>query len=196
MSEQMTSRERVLTSLSHHEPDRVPCWLGTSPEWKGWPVIIWVCPTTKPAGTPGRRFPTGVPSYAGPSGAPDHEPDEPDATYRTPFGVERYGYGYGMPLHEPLKDVRRWPRSRVRWPDPEWIDVSHIREDALKYDREYAILGGEWSPFWHDAIDLLGFDGLIYADARQPGVVEAVISRWRTTTWPFPGASSRPGRCH
>ena len=30
----MASRQRVLTAFSHQEPDRVPAWLGASPEWK------------------------------------------------------------------------------------------------------------------------------------------------------------------
>ena len=55
------------------------------------------------------------------------------------------------------------------------MDVSHIRADALEYDRQYAILGGEWSPFWHDAIDLLGFDGLIYQMVDNPEIVDAVM---------------------
>lgn len=38
------------------------------------------------------------------------------------------------------------------WPDPKWMDVSGIRQNAAKYGGRYAILGGDWSPFWHDAI--------------------------------------------
>ena len=30
----LTSRERVLAAFRHQEPDRVPAWLGASPEWK------------------------------------------------------------------------------------------------------------------------------------------------------------------
>ena len=29
----MTSRERVLTTFAHEEPDRVPVWCGASPEF-------------------------------------------------------------------------------------------------------------------------------------------------------------------
>ena len=29
----MTSKERVLTTFEFREPDRVPCWLGASPEF-------------------------------------------------------------------------------------------------------------------------------------------------------------------
>lgn len=30
----LASRERVLTTFRHEEPDHVPCWLDASPEWK------------------------------------------------------------------------------------------------------------------------------------------------------------------
>jgi uroporphyrinogen decarboxylase len=56
------------------------------------------------------------------------------------------------------------------------MEVSHIREEALKYRRQYAILGGDWSPFWHDAIDLLDFDGLIYRMYDNPELVDEVMT--------------------
>ena len=40
----------------------------------------------------------------------------------------------------------------------------------------YAILGGEWAPFWHDAIDLLGMENLLYKMFDAPDVVDAVMT--------------------
>ena len=177
MSRQMTSRERVLTSLAHRDPDHVPCWLGASPEWKELARVYLGLPDDESLlahlGDDFRRVFT---SYIGPQRAhPTFNLSHPDATYRTPFGIERHGYGYGMPLNEPLKGAKSAAEVHAYpWPDPEWMDASHIREDALKYDRQYAILGSEWSPFWHDAIDLLGFDGLIYQMYDNPEIVDAV----------------------
>ena len=178
MVAKMTSRERVLTALSHREPDHVPCWLGASPEWKeiardrlGLPddesLVVYL----------GDDFRRVFSKFIGPE---DQHPTanlrHAEATYRTPFGVERYGYGYGMPLEEPLKGVKTAAEVHAYgWPDPDWIGVDHLRGDALQYERRYAILGGEWSPFWHDAIDLLGFDGLIYQMYDNPEVVDAVM---------------------
>lgn len=178
MSRTMTSRERVLTSLAHHEPDHVPCWLGASPEWKEIARNYLGLPDDESLlAYLGDDFRRVFSRYAGPQHAhPTYNLSHPDATYRTPFGIERHGYGYGMPLDEPLKGVKTAAKVHAYpWPDPEWIDVSHIREDALKYERQYAILGGEWSPFWHDAIDLLGFDGMIYQMYDHPDVVDAVM---------------------
>lgn len=55
------------------------------------------------------------------------------------------------------------------------MDVSHIREDAVQFQRRYAILGGDWSPFFHDAIDLLGFETLFVRMHRDAAFVDAVL---------------------
>jgi hypothetical protein len=176
----MTSRERVRTSLAHREPDHAPCWLGASPEWKMLAQAHLGLPDDESLlAYLGDDFRRVFSRYAGPDHAhPTKGLKHANATYRTPFGVERYGYGYGMPLEMPLKaaksvaEVEAYP-----WPDPDWMDVSHIRADALRYDRQFAILGGEWSPFWHDAIDLLDFDGLIFQMHDNPALADAVIGR-------------------
>jgi uroporphyrinogen decarboxylase len=176
----MSSRQRVATAFEHRQPDHVPCWMGASPEFKALARDYLGLPDDESlAEYIGDDFRRVYAGYAGPDERhPTRNLTYSEATYRTPFGIERYGYGYGMPLHSPLKnpasvaEVEAYP-----WPDPEWIEVSHIREDALQYGRRYAILGGEWSPFWHDAIDLLDFDGLIYQMYDNPEIVDAVMRR-------------------
>jgi uroporphyrinogen decarboxylase len=167
---QMTSRERVLTAFEHQKPDRVPCWCGASVEFwekakrqlqlddEGLRIRL------------GDDFRRVFAEYSG----PEFELSE-GATYRTVFGVEREGLGYGQPMSHPLasatlKDVHGYP-----WPDPTWMDVSKIRSEALAYDGQYAILGGDWSPFWHDAIDLLGMENMYMKMYDQPELVDAVM---------------------
>lgn len=179
MTKSMSSRQRVLTAFAHIEPDHAPCWLGASPEWKALARAYLGLPDDESLlvylGDDFRRV---FSRYAGPQAThPTANLSHPDATYRTPFGVERHGYGYGMPLNIPLKQVKTVAEVEAYpWPDPDWMDVSHIRGEALQYGGQYAILGGEWSPFWHDAIDLLDFDGLIYAMYDAPEVVDAVMA--------------------
>jgi uroporphyrinogen decarboxylase len=55
------------------------------------------------------------------------------------------------------------------------MDVSRIRADAALYQTEYAMLGGDWSPFWHDAIDLLGMENLLLNMFDAPELVDAVL---------------------
>jgi len=117
--------------------------------------------------------------YAGPA---DRSPDShfvcAGATSRTPFGVERHGYGYGQPLDHPLKGARTIADFDAHpWPDPAWIDVSSVRVEALRWEGRYAVLGGDWSPFYHDAIDLLGMERFMTAMVDEPDFVDALLER-------------------
>ena len=166
----MTSRERVLAAFEHTEPDRVPAWCGASVEfWEKAKSELGLDDEGLRLrfGDDFRRVFT---RYTGPE-----FPLSPGAIYRTPFGIERRGLGYGQPLSHPLADASIDEVHSYSWPDPGWMDVSEIRSDAKQYEGEYAILGGDWSPFWHDAIDLLGMENLYYKMYDAPETVDAVM---------------------
>jgi uroporphyrinogen decarboxylase len=57
------------------------------------------------------------------------------------------------------------------------MDVSHIREEALAWGGRFAILGGDWSPFYHDAIDLMGMENFCVAMVENPPVVDVLLRR-------------------
>ena len=172
----MTSRERVLTSFSHTEPDRVPVWCGASPEFIAKAKRQLGIADTEPLFVRfGDDFRRVYARYTGPKGfGPDHGLS-PGSTYRTPFGVEREGFGYGMPTSHPLADATLQQVHDFPWPNPKWMDASQIRTEALAWNRQFAILGGDWSPFWHDAIDLLGMETLLLRMADEPELVEALL---------------------
>jgi uroporphyrinogen decarboxylase len=174
----LTSRERVLAAFAFEEPDHVPCWLGASPEFRELARLhLGLANDESLSLYLGDDFRRVFARYAGPPEfAPTANLTYPDATYRTPFGVERHGYGYGMPLNRPLKEVETVRQIHdYAWPDPAWMDVSHIREEARQYSGQYAILGGDWSPFWHDAIDLFSFTNLSYRMYDNPALVDALL---------------------
>jgi uroporphyrinogen decarboxylase len=175
----MTSRERVLVAFAHEQPDRVPAWMGASPEFRELArqhlglgddeaLSVYI-------GDDFRRV------YAGFAGPEELDPVKglkcPGATYRTPFGVERHGYGYGQPFDHPLtnattlREIHDYP-----WPDPAWVDPSGIRAQAWPWAGQYAILGGDWSPFFHDAIDLLGMETMLVKMYEAPELVDAVLA--------------------
>ena len=172
----MTSRERVLTAFHHVEPDRVPRWCGASPEFMAKARRQLNLPDDESflvrIGDDFRRV---FARFAGPEQYGPSGNLSPAATYRTPFGIERHGYGYGQPLSHPLANASLPEIHAYRWPDPAWIDVSQIRAEALAWNRQYAILGGDWSPFWHDAIDLLGMETLYLKMYDEPELVDAVL---------------------
>ncbi len=167
----MTSRERVLTAFDHCEPDLVPRWCGASPGfWEKAKRELGIADDEALRQRFGDDFRRVHARYAGPE-----FPLSPGATYRTVFGIERHGIGYGQPLSHPLANSTLRGVHDYRWPDAAWMDASHIRSEAEAWGRRYAILGGDWSPFWHDAIDLLGMENLYLKMYDEPGLVDAVM---------------------
>ena len=169
----MTSRERVLTAFAHREPDRVPAWCGASPDF-------WTAAKRRLGLDDeelrirlGDDFRRVAARYAGPDLGLS-----PGATWKSPFGIERQGIGYGQPLSHPLaraasvRDIQEYP-----WPDPDWMDVSHVSEEARRWASQYAILGGDWSPFWHDALDFVGMDRLYFLMYDHPEAAELLFRK-------------------
>ena len=166
----MNSRERVLCAFDQQPPDRVPAWCGSS-------VEFWAKARRELGlddeglrlrfGDDFRRF---FARYAGPE-----VQLLPGATSVTPFGVQREGIGYGQPMSHPLADAALEEIESFPWPDPQWMDVGHIRGEAESYGGQYAILGGDWSPFWHDLIDLFGMENMYLKMYDQPELIDAVL---------------------
>jgi len=94
------------------------------------------------------------------------------------FGIRRQGSGYGQPTTHPLKTdpsietLRDYP-----WPDPEAEDLKGIRDRIESIADDYAVVGGSWAPFWHDAVDLLGMETLACLMYDNPVFVETLLNR-------------------
>ena len=197
---QLTSRERVLTAFEHREPDRVPRWIGASPGfWEKAKGELGLDDEGLRVRF-GDDFRRVFAAYAG----PDVTLSE-GTTFRTPFGIERHGIGYGQPTSHPLADATLEEVHDYPWPDPAWMDASGIRAEAESYGGQYAILGGDWSPFWHDAIDLLGMENLYFKMADEPELVDALmqhlvdyyaaVSQRSTSFSSATTSAGRPARC-
>jgi uroporphyrinogen-III decarboxylase len=170
VSLRLTSRERVLAAFEHKEPDRVPCWCGASKEF--WDKAKRQL-RLEDEGLRlrfGDDFRRVFAKYAGP---PFELSD--GATSRTVFGVERHGMGYGQPMNHPLAEAALKQIHNYPWPNPEWMDVTTIKAEAEQSNADFAILGGDWSPFWHDAIDLMGMENLYIKMYNEPELVDALL---------------------
>jgi len=169
----ITSKERVLLTFAYKKTDRIPCWCGASPEFlmkvqknlgldeEGFRLRI------------GDDFRRVFSKYKGPD-----LKISPGCTWISPFGIERKGIGYGQPVKHPLSKAKTIKEILdYQWPEPEWMDVSRIRQESLSWSGKYAILGGEWSPFWHDAIDLVGMENLYYMMYDSPELAKLVFDK-------------------
>lgn len=166
----MTSAERVMTAFAHQEPDRVPVWCGASPEfWEKAKRELGLDDEglRRRFGDDFRRVHA---RYVGPE-----VELSPWVTSRTVFGIERRGLGYGQPTSHPLAHASLSEIHDYPWPDPNWTDPSTVADQARAYGGEYAILGGDWSPFWHDAIDLMGMERLLVMMHEDPHLVDALL---------------------
>ena len=168
----MSSKERVLAAFAHKEGDRVPAWLGASSEWWAKAKKHLSLDDEGLLQRVGDDFRRVMPNYIYPD-----TPLSEGVNGRTIFGrrTERHRlwsthFSSPGPCHV-SREVHEYP-----WPDSSCVDVSHIREAALPYHDRYAMMGGGWSPFWHDAIDLIGMENLMMAMYDTPEIVDALMT--------------------
>lgn len=172
----MTSKERVRAAFARQPVDRVPMWCGASPEFMAKArAFLGVEDDEAVSLRFHDDFRRVFSRYCGPERF-DPAYNEKQGKVISVFGVERHGIGYGQPVCHPLENATLEEVHAYPWPDPDWFDVSHIREDALAWGGEYAIMGGEWSPFFHDAIDLLGMENMMCLFYDEPEIVDAVLT--------------------
>lgn len=170
MNTEMIPRERVKCVFEHREPDRVPAWCGADPAfWRKAKQALDLDDEALRV-----RFHDDFRQITAPYRNPQ-KPESSRATWRTPFGVERYGTGYGLPLAHPLAKATLEEIHNHAWPDPGAVDVSGLRKDAARHQGRYAILGGDWSPFWHDVMDLVGMENLFYLMYDAPETVDVLF---------------------
>ena len=166
-----------MAAFAFEEPDQVPCWFGASPEFRELARAHLGLADDEGLSTYlGDDFRRVFAQYKGPArSSPTEFLENADATYRTPFGVERHGYGYGQPLNHPLEHATLSEVHDYAWPDPAWMDASSIREETVVWSGQYAILGGDWSPFFHDLVDLLGMEAFFFKMYDEPELVDTIL---------------------
>lgn len=168
----MNSKERVLVSFDFVESDRVPRWCGASPEfWEAGKLKLRLDDEgfRKRLGDDFRWIKA---PYISPSSNGSHGELSESA-----FGISRAGVGVGMALNHPLANAGIEEIIAYPWPDPNRVDISDLRKEISIYSGHYAILGGDWSPFWHDAIDLAGMENLLTRMYTDPKWVHILLDR-------------------
>ncbi|MDF1567555.1 MAG: hypothetical protein P1P77_06010 [Spirochaetaceae bacterium] len=113
----MTSRESVLAAFDYVETGKVPKWCGASPEFWSKAKNQLNLDDEGLRRRLGDDFRGVYARYVG----PDLNLSQ-GATWKSPFGIEREGIGYGQPLSHPLADITTVEEAEAYpWPDPEWM---------------------------------------------------------------------------
>ena len=174
----MTSRERVLAAIEHRTPDRVPV-----DYWAHRPVTERVMAALgvqdfeamlTRLGVDLRNV-RGAARYIG----PEHHV-LPDGRECNVWGVPLGSSGTyaskvtGAPLASAttVAEVER----HAPFPDPNWWDYAPIA-DACAAAGHHAVMGGAWSPFFCQAMYVMGMQELLEAMASRPAVAEALLTR-------------------
>lgn len=164
----MNSKERVLATFEHREPDRVPLWYGAAEGLTA--RLIERCGVESEEALMRRLhidFRRVREQYVG-----------PDFGRRNFWGVERGGSYYGQPLSHPLAGVETVEAVEAydAWPSPDWFSFDGLREQCDAW-REYAIIGGPWVVVFTDATELVGMTEFFEKMHTHPDVVRAVIRK-------------------
>jgi uroporphyrinogen decarboxylase len=90
------------------------------------------------------------------------------------FGVHKHALGDAGPLAhmETVAEVEAWPH----WPDPAKADVA-ATVAALRAAGDVYRASGLWTCFYHNIMDLMGFETYMMRMHTHPAVVEAITNR-------------------
>ncbi len=168
-----SGRERALAAFERRPDAPLARWISVSPEF--------LCRAAEVLGLDEEGFRRRAGDdfrRVEAEGPASRLPLPPGASSVSPFGVARSGPGYGQGLAHPL--AGRFTEAALHdhpWPDPERVDVTKLREGIRAYGGEYAVIGGDPSPFWHDAVDLVGMENLYFLMYDNPEFVSALLAR-------------------
>ena len=180
----LSSRERVLTSFRHEEPDRVPLDYMAVPEISA--LLIKELGLTdrdallKRLGVDFRhldKWGTMQPRYVGPQ-----LPRRDDGSYQDIWGCwfKSVEYMPGCYYEEfvdfPLADARTiHDVQKHRWPDPDWYDLSPVTE-YCRQDNENCLVAGMGATL--DSVGFFrGIEQAMFDLYDNPGIVEAIVEK-------------------
>jgi len=180
----MTSRERVLTSFRHEQPDRVPLDYLAVPEMDA-QLIQQLGLADRDAllerlGIDFRhldKWGTMLPRYVGPELA-----RWDDGTHQDVWGcrLKRIEYSPGCYYEEfvdfPLADARTvHDVEKHPWPDPDWYDFSPVTEYCRR-DNEHCLVAGMGATL--DSVGFFrGMEQAMLDLYDNPDIVEAIVEK-------------------
>jgi uroporphyrinogen decarboxylase len=191
--ETLTPRERVLTTIEHKEPDRIPLdtWMSKVAQdrlCRYFHISLETDPYGRWHDGLMERFHIDIrrpePPYIGPT-----LEVYPDGSWKGQLGEIRKGYGVGVAVVNPLENaicaeqILEYP-----YPPVEWFDFSGL-PDYCKRNANFAFIAGSKFQFFTEACDLMGMDKIMISMIDAPELVHVLLHKLvdlhieRTTRW-------------
>ncbi|MBC5647622.1 uroporphyrinogen decarboxylase family protein [Christensenella tenuis] len=169
----MDSKTRFYHAMEGKPIDRLPMWYGAEPDLThNIMKLLGVETEEQMMQEIHADFRTIRPKYIGPKLA-RYE----DGTFDSIWGIRRGGGFWGTALNHPLEqieDVREL--DKFEWPSPDLFDVEFTPEE-IALSKDYAIIGGEWAPFFIEAYELVGMEKLLMDMYINPELAMGLIER-------------------
>ncbi len=178
----MTFRQRILTTINHDLPDRIPAHFinidEISPYLEYYSLKnkeeladrlgvcirrIWPDYKKELSEEEANRLNTGL-----------YEDLKPIGFFGTSGGVDSYSAeaGHKMPFSDiqTLKEIENYS-----WPDPDDWDFSKISTKIDKYENQYAVMLGSWNPILDQVFDFFSMDKAMEYLYLKPEMIESTI---------------------
>ncbi|GKX29302.1 uroporphyrinogen decarboxylase [Vallitalea longa] len=170
----MTSKERGIAPMKNKRLDRFPMWYGGDPRTTQNIVTALGVNNADEAlyDVLGIDYKTFRPNYIG-------EPFQvyEDGSVDTDWGIRRAGLHYGQAITHPLakadsvKDIINYS-----FPNIDDYDCKISKEQLLEAEG-YSIIGGTWSPFFHDSTELIGMEEFFIKMYTHEKVIDALVEK-------------------
>jgi len=181
----VTSKQRVLTSLSFREPDRVPIDYWGTPETTRMLVKHFAVDTYEALL---QKLDVDLRIIPGPKYVGPELTKHPDGSREDYWGVPRVEKTYGEgPKRGTYHEVTRFPLGhmttvqeidRHRWPTPDWFDYSDIAAQCAQFPDKAVVSVGDRldrTALLKPAMYLRGTEQIFLDLVENPAIAEAVF---------------------
>jgi uroporphyrinogen decarboxylase len=167
----MTHRERVLLSIRHEVPDRIPVSVICIDDPAPVAAFLGIpnASVSEALGIDSWGVSAGEYSGVLPPSADGLPIDEWGVSAVTDYGTHR---SYPLAALDSLAEIEAYP-----WPDGAAYDFAAAAMEARKHGRDIALRGPRWLPIFCRACSLFGMEELLVKMLTEPAVFEGVLDQ-------------------